>query len=116
VKFILRTLTSLGYVVLRLPRQFEHAHTVIGIKCASASCKPECMGRHRIAVASSSGAHGEVFLFRSSLSQRILSRRRSGPCSLIRASNSILSAAFPIDPIVARLYAPSPWTTQSQTW
>ena len=133
VKFILRALTSLGYVAFsHLPTQpappppptpqrttlLKRACAVIatGIKCASVSYKPESTAHRRVAAASSSGARGAAFLSPSSQSRRTTLRRRSGRCSLTRVSSSTTSRATRIGPIVARHCVPSPWTTPSLTW
>jgi hypothetical protein len=133
VKFILRTLTSLGYVPLSNisyhspPKKSTHPlenslkraivnHARTAIKCASASCKPGSTDRRSIVAASSSGVHGGAFLSPSSRFRRIISGRRYGPYSSTRVSNSTMSRATRTGLIVARLYAPSPWMMSFPTW
>lgn len=126
VKYILRTLTSLGYVPffpaqekapllkISLKRYLDHARTAI--KCASASCKPESTDHRNIVAESSSGVHVEAFLSPSFRFRRIISPgRRSGPYSSTRVLNSTMSRATRTGLIVARLYVPSPWTMSSPT-
>jgi hypothetical protein len=126
VKFILRALTSLGYVLLfpapkkapaqnrRSKRYCDYARTAI--KCASASYKLGSTDRRKIVAASSSGVHGGAFLFPSSRFRRIISSRCYGPYSSTRVLNSTMSCATRTGLIVAHLYAPSPWMMSSPTW
>ena len=112
IKFILRALTSLGYVVVFERSSFHlgGAHTDAAgrtaIRSASTSCRPEFTGRHRIVAALSFGAHGAAFRFPSSRSQLTILRRRCGTCSLTRVSGSSPSPATQNSRIAVRLSAP----------
>jgi len=131
VKFILRTLTSLGYVYFsqmsptQFPAQKTSARNAIvlithepttAIKCALASCKPGSTDRRKIVAVSSSGVHGVAFLSPNSRFQRIISTRRNGSYNSTRVLNSTMSRATRTGLIAARLYAPSPWMMSSPTW
>src|SRR6266404_3132019 len=110
IKFILRTLTSLGYVIaVTCPRRGTRRREwrfMIAIRSVSMCYRLESTGRPRIVVASSSGAHGAALPFPSSRSRHIISTRRSGACCLTQVSSLSPSPATQKGHIVARLSAP----------